>query len=158
VCSTDPLVTLGKAQRLVLEDLDFGVQTSGAEDWCTWIGKKLYGDPEAPWRDEMKKRFAILDDKSFDYLSEYATEITAHIKIDHDTGTVTAGALWYQESLPAETVLYLLIQADRARDGSKKSAEELLDAIEGRHDVQFGGKAGAGQGLARLIPLGGGAA
>jgi CRISPR-associated protein Cmr4 len=156
VSSDDCIIALGDCRRLVLEDLDFAAQTAGAEEWCEWIASRLYPADDAPWRDEMKKRFAIIDDKSFDYFSEYAMEMTAHIRMDATTGTVVDGALWYQEALPAETVLYLLLQADKAHDQSGLTGDRILAEFERRHDVQFGGKAGTGLGIAQLTPVGGG--
>lgn len=154
VASADPLVTIGGKKKLVLEELDFTVEEKAAIDWAEWIAKRLYGNLAVGWQDEMKKRFAIIDDKSFTYLSEFSTEITAHIAMDKDKGTVAAGALWYQESLPAETVCYLLLQAERSQDRTM-SSEQVLAAIPETNAVQFGGKATTGLGVARLVPVGG---
>ena len=94
--------------------------------------------------------------KSFDFLSEFATEVTAHIRIDQKKGTVEEGALWYQEALPAESVLCGLLQADKPRGKAIESAE-LLKRVQTREDMQFGGKATTGMGFARLVTSGTGA-
>ena len=45
------------------------------------------------------------------FLLETAMEVQAHIRLDNDTKTVERGGLWYQESLPAESVLAGLVVA-----------------------------------------------
>jgi len=152
----DPLVTVNKQQKLVLEELDFTTRVGAeASQWQKWLGERLFLD--VPWREELNKRFAIIDDKSFDHLAEFATEVNAHIAINHETGTVADGALWYQESLPAESVLSLLLQADQSRrNGVTLSGDEVLEKIQPSQAVQFGGKASTGYGLVRFQPFGGG--
>ncbi len=153
VASMDATVKMDATARLVLEDLDFSAEsTADAEKWCDWLSDRLFPVND-PWRGELKKRFAIIDDKSFDFLSEFATEISAHIAIDDKTGTVADGALWYQEALPAESILCGVMQADKPRNGAKDlTAEALLDTIAETGAVQFGGKAGTGLGVARFVP------
>jgi CRISPR-associated protein Cmr4 len=80
-----------------------------------------------------------------------AMEVQAHIRLANDTKTVERGGLWYQESLPAESVLSgLVVAADvNAVNGrSKKSAQELLGHVASLTQslVQLGGKATTGQG------------
>ena len=158
VSSADPLVLFRDRRRLVLEDLDLApgdAPDSDAIAWCDWIASRLFPAASAEdigWRAEMKKRFAILDDKSFDFLSEFATEVSAHIAIDDKTGIVHDGALWYQEALPAESVLCGIVQADSPRGNPNLTDSALLDRIAIRSDLQFGGKASTGLGLVRLVP------
>ena len=139
--ATDPLVMVDKQPKLVLEEFDFATKTGGvAVQWQEWLAAKLFDD--SAWRDELRRRFAIVDDQSFDHLAEFATEVTAHIAIDDTTGTVADGALWYQEALPAETVLSLLLQSDDSRrKGTPLTGDEVLAKIPAGHSVQFGGKA-----------------
>jgi CRISPR/Cas system CMR subunit Cmr4 (Cas7 group RAMP superfamily) len=61
--------------------------------------------------------------------------------------------LWYQEALPAESVLVAILQADKPRrNGNGLTAEAVLDVVKARDDLQFGGKASTGMGLVRFIP------
>ena len=74
-------------------------------------------------------------------------------KLDDKSGTVKEGALWYQEALPAESVLSGILQADKPRrNGNGLSAESVLDMVTVRQDLQLGGKASTGMGWARFIP------
>jgi CRISPR-associated protein Cmr4 len=151
VATADPLVTVSGAKRLVLEDLDFTAKVGDAAKWAEWIGAHLFADDVA-WQGELKKRFAILDDQSFHFLADFATEVAAHVQIAPETGTVKPGALWYQESLPAETVLVSLLRAEE-RDGT---AAAILNNAGGARYLQLGGKATTGQGVVRIVPMGGG--
>jgi hypothetical protein len=76
----------------------------GCRPYGKWRGDRQWRNVPA-WQQEFNKRFAILDDKSFHHLARFGTEVNAHVKIDQSKGTVETGGLWYQESLPAETVL-----------------------------------------------------
>ena len=148
--SPDALITMRDEKRLVLEDLDLKPSVEGAAPWSDWLAGVLFPSDEG-WRKEFKKRFAIVDDKSFHFLASYATEVNAHISID-EKGTVEHGALWYQESLPAETVLVSLFRSE-TRGG--QHADDAFAAVVRSPFLQVGGKATTGQGLVRLVVAGG---
>jgi CRISPR-associated protein Cmr4 len=156
LASMDPTVKLNQSPRLVLEDLDLDPGAGPDADalkWWDWISLRLFPVDKDPWREEMKKRFAVIDDKSFDFLAEFATEVSAHIAIDDEKGTVKEGMLWYQEALPAETVLAGMLQADPPRPNpTGLTADAVLDLVGARENLQFGGKASTGMGMARFIP------
>ena len=59
-------------------------------------------------KNQIKERFAIVDDDTFTYFVENFTEVVTRIKINPETGTVDQGALWTEEYLPAESVMYSL--------------------------------------------------
>jgi CRISPR-associated protein Cmr4 len=153
VATGDPLVTVNGKSRLVLEDLDFEASAKAGE-WATWIAERLFAG-DAVWQTEFRKRFAIIDDNSFHFLAEFATEVTAHVRIDHQTGTVETGALWYQEALAAETVLVSLLRAEE-RKGAMGASAVMAIACKPAY-LQLGGKATTGQGLVRLATAGDGA-
>jgi CRISPR-associated protein Cmr4 len=152
VASPDSLIEIGGQRKLVLEELDF-TATVDAKEWSDWIGSRLF-PADRDWQQEFGKRFAIIDDKSFTHLARFGTEVNAHVRISNETGTVEAGALWYQESLPAETVLVSLFRTE-ARNGGGGGADAKLAAIAGEQVLQMGGKATTGQGMVRLAPAGG---
>lgn len=134
-----------------LEDLDLGVDPENdAEDWAEFIAKQIFD--EADWQTIFKQRFAILPDNIFDFLSETATEIRARIKIEENTRTVAQGALWYEEYLPAETLLWGVVASDHSRKHDYKQADEnLLDSLPATKRLQIGGNATVGSGQARWI-------
>src|SRR5947209_6412044 len=99
-------IIIGIPQKTVyLEDLDMPVQADqDMTTWATWIGQQVFPDDET-WRTMLIERFCIVPDDIFNFLIETATEITARIKLLEDSKTVQDGGLWYEEALPAETIL-----------------------------------------------------
>lgn len=134
-----------------LEDLDLGVDTEkDAEKWAEFIADQIFTDKD--WQKIFKQRFAILPDNIFDFLSETATEIRARIKIEENTRTVEQGALWYEEYLPAETLLWGVIASDHSRKPDyKQDDEKLLNSLPSSERLQIGGNATVGSGQVRWI-------
>lgn len=143
--------------RVVFEDLDFQVDLSQEallRAFAVDLGKILFPDDSADpkdWRVSLVDRICLIHDDMMSFLLETAMEVQAHIRLNDDTKTVERGGLWYQESLPAESVLSgLVVAADvtAANGRSKRTATELLDHVESltKGLVQLGGKATTGQG------------
>lgn len=64
----------------------------------------------------LKEQLVIVSDDMFTYLANQATPVNAHIAIQDDgSKTVMQSRLWYEETLPPETVLYvpMMIQSSR---------------------------------------------
>jgi len=68
---------------------------------------------------------------------------------------VQRGALWYEENLPAESVLWGVLAAGAARDSSKLNPAQVMAVFEqtiGKEKtIQIGGKATVGRGLVRFV-------
>lgn len=147
---------LAEGNSIYLEDLDFAAQKCDtATAWATLIAENVFaGDPA--WQDQFKKRFVVLPDSAFDFLCETGTEVHTRVRIDDEMKTVAKGALWTEESLPAETILMGLIQCDRVfqkKDETPRITEpELLDRFaKGALTLQIGGKATVGRGQVRCV-------
>ena len=110
----------------------------------------------------IKDNLIILSDDDFTDFAKNNTEVITRIKIDNETGTVANGALFTEELLPSETVLYSLVMTSKIfldREMRKSSptveaarADEggyLLDTISEKMPkfVQIGGDATIGKGL-----------
>jgi len=101
-----------------------------------------------------ESRIAIVHDNIFTNLVQMATEIVARVQIDASTGTVKSGALWYEEYLPSDTLLYSIIAIGKPKrpiDGLS-TANEISNEIkifEGKF-VQIGGNETVGKGFVRL--------
>lgn len=153
VCNETKLKANGN--MLVLEDLDLQA-VNGAQDWADFIAKQLYpAEADIHWAPLFKQHFAIISDDDFSFLADTSTEIRARIRIDDSRGVVQKGALWYEENLPAESVLWGVIAAGVARDDSKLTQEQVMSAfataIGADKTIQIGGKATVGRGLVRFI-------
>ncbi|HLH19746.1 MAG TPA: type III-B CRISPR module RAMP protein Cmr4 [Bryobacteraceae bacterium] len=136
--------------HLYLEDLDLPAEESAEPAaWACLLAPLVFPDV-----DIFTKRFAIVDDETMTFLWETATQVDARVRLDGSTRTVASGALWLEESLPAETLLIGLLAADRSRrKGVAMDSDEVLDfALKGEETLQFGGKASTGRGRCRVIP------
>ncbi|PTL82847.1 type III-B CRISPR module RAMP protein Cmr4 [Vitiosangium sp. GDMCC 1.1324] len=137
-----------KHRRLLLEDLDLDTQVEPAvEAWARFLARTWPEEEEG-----LRERFAVVDDETMSFLLETATQVETRVRIDPGTGTVVQGALWQEESLPAETLLVGVLAAGRSlRRGTDLSATEVLDrALKGTTLLQLGGKATVGRGRCRL--------
>jgi len=147
-------------KRVFLEDLDLTAEPCPtAAAWATELGTWLFGT-DSHWSKTFTERFAVVPDNVFNFLSETGTEVTARVRIDDEQKTVAKGALWYEESLPAESILAGLVWCDRVfglknNGGSPITQFELLDqfcptvADKDNSILQIGGKATVGKGRVR---------
>jgi len=148
--------------RIFLEDLDFvGKECPTASAWADKLANWVFpGEDQESWRSRFIERFAVLPNTVFDFLTETGTEVTARVKIDDDSKTVKEGALWNEESLPAETILYGLVTCDRlfSRNAGKITPDGLLSRFSSDPmTLQIGGKATVGRGRVQctFTPVGG---
>ncbi len=151
-------VLRGNDSKVYLEDLDLSFRECPvAAAWAEFLGTWLFGtsDKEKPWREAFRQRFAVVPDDIFNFLCETGTEVVARVKIDDEKKTVVGGALWYEESLPAETILAGLVWCDRVfgqkSNGNGAITEaNLLDTFCSKElPLQIGGKATVGKGRVR---------
>jgi CRISPR-associated protein Cmr4 len=152
---------LVEGESIYLEDLDFeAVECQTATNWAKQIGESVFGKDD-PWSKEFQKRFVVLPDFAFDFLSETGTEVHTRVKIDDHMKVVEKGKLWTEESLPAETILAGIVQCDRVfgRKGEDITPTGLLDRFaKDSLTLQIGGKATVGRGQMRCVftPVNGG--
>lgn len=142
------------ADKVVFEDLDIdAVKSQETQLWAVKISGTMYAtDPAA--QVDFQEHFVILPDDVFAYLAETAMEVRTRIRMNQETGVVDNGALWTEENLPAECVLWgsysfnesmRNYQPDYA-DKFKEKARSLL--------LQIGGNAGVGSGLVQFMVQG----
>lgn len=150
VGSAEPAISMpldGKWQ-VVLEDLDLlAVADQGVQAWAAWLGERLFpGD--TVWQQMLSERICVVHDDILAFLLTTATEITARVRLMPDTKTVAQGGLWYEEALPAETVLAGVLVATPI----KATVSEVFGVVTGLtgSTLQLGGKATVGRGLCRL--------
>ncbi|MFT0213948.1 type III-B CRISPR module RAMP protein Cmr4 [Pseudomonas sp. F1_0610] len=104
----------------------------------------------------IEQNLLIVHDDIFTFLTRHATAINPHIAIDSETKSVKTGALWYEESLPSETLLYVPISAHAARrKESQLTAQQVLAQLmtlfpSNSHWLQIGGNETTGMGWCRV--------
>jgi CRISPR-associated protein Cmr4 len=135
--------------QIFLEDLDLTPHTSqDAADWGNWIGKQVFPD-DSTWQAMVADRICIVHDDILTFLLDTATEVTARIKMQANTKTVQSGGLWYEEALPAETILSGLVLAIPSEKINTEEVFEVLNELTGK-TIQLGGKATIGRGLCHV--------
>ena len=115
-----------KDKNIILEEYSFEV----AEE-------KLDSSFKIPNID--KTRLVIISDDNFTHFVKNSTEVITRIKIDNETGTVQAGALFTEEYLPAETVMYALAMG---------KVDTFIN--ESSMTLQVGGNSTLGKGIVEL--------
>lgn len=104
----------------------------------------------------LQAQLVIVHNDQFNYLSRYATAVAAHIAIDNTRKTVKNGALWYEETLPPETVLYFALSAYRSRDEKHSMAADAIlncitqDLLGQSPYLQLGGNETVGMGWCKV--------
>lgn len=104
--------------------------------------------------DDLSAQLVIISNDQFSYLAKYATPVTPHIAIDNEKKVVKKGALWYEETLPAETAFYFALSAHKSR-GNDLPAKAILKCItEGLFAdspyLQLGGNETVGMGWCKV--------
>lgn len=153
-----------KGFKVILEE--FTLHGLEAKESCSklgeWLSKNILPKDEvySSLEEKMKKDVIILSDDMFGEFVSHSTEVITRTKIDNKTGTVKGAALFTEEYLPAETIMYtfaiaspLFGIAEKGESGnsvfkSGDSAEVIKFFKEGLNPViQIGGNATIGKGI-----------
>ena len=136
---------------LVLDDLDLSASVNTSlNDWATHIAQTVHPN-DSNAQDDLANRFALVPDGVIDFLAQTATEVRARIAINPKTGTVRKGALWYEENLPADAILWGIFALSQSNN--QNSATTAFQTALPNTDtlLQLGGNAGVGSGLVRFL-------
>ena len=116
------------------------------------------------WREKVQNSLVVLSNEDFRDFVTLSTEVIARIKINQDTGTVQKRALWYEEYLPSDSILYSLalttpiFEEDNNKKGifkskhkNKEESERVMKFFEDGLPsiIQVGGNATIGKGIVR---------
>jgi len=157
VAHDDTIVADGK---VVLEEFAFEKQKDdSAEQIANWLRDNAFpqsGEYE-DFRDWLPKRFVILPDDAFRDFTQLATEVIARIRLKTETKTVAEGALWTEEHLPSETLLYAPIfvskpLAPNANQLGLTDSDAVLQALRDLQldRLQIGGDETVGRGIVKV--------
>jgi CRISPR-associated protein Cmr4 len=146
--------------NVFLEDLELSKmdQDDSVDLVAKYIAEAVF--PNDPlWQEIFNNRFLVVADSTFSFLAETGTEVRARVKIKPNSRTVETGALWYEENLPAETILWGIIGCDRSRsttrltlDGDELMDKFILEMVQGQEiRLQLGGNVTVGRGNVRWI-------
>ncbi len=104
----------------------------------------------------------VLEDDDFKDFVNLSTEVITRTKINNDTGTVQDGALFTEEYLPAESIMYSLVltapEFTEEKDENKKTfaTEQKLNEffstfIKNNPVMQIGGNSTLGKGITKTF-------
>lgn len=120
--------------RLVLEEFEFKQSPGDVSPVALWVAANLLPNSNAykATAERFKRHLVLLSDDDFTHFARHATEVCARVGLNYETKTVKDGALFYQEFLPAETLLYAVVLANPARARQiTASGQELLGRLRG---------------------------
>jgi CRISPR-associated protein Cmr4 len=150
---------LGINGNVILEEYAFEIQRNNTTIKDLDLAKFLDG---AVGIREVNNKLVILSNDDFRDFVNLSTEVITRIKINPETGTVEKGALFTEEYLPAETVMYSLALAtpvfQEKKDGlSLKNENDVMNFFENGipEVIQVGGNATIGKGIVKVKVLGG---
>jgi len=153
-------------EKVVLEEFAFTAQMDNEVKVianCLKDKALPAGDEYAYWRNSLEKRLVILPENAFRDFVQFSTEVIARVRIDDLKKTVERGALWTEEHLPSDTLLYATLFASKPRvkdddlpedwkqagDRVEKIMEFVKGAIDGKR-LQLGGDATVGRGIVKV--------
>lgn len=144
-------------EGVLLEEYAFAFQASEA---VGVLGAWLAGHavPEGaeydPVRDGLARRLLVLTDDDFTDFVRHTTEVQARIALNEKkTTTGDGGNLFYQENLPADTVLYAAVLAGDdlsgrlAGQGAARDVLRLVTEPLSGQRIQLGGDETVGKGI-----------
>ena len=147
---------------LVLEEFSFTTQASPlVDEIAAWLAEHTLpeGDTGDYWSSRLKNSLVVLSENDFRDFTLYATEVISRIRIDRNTKTVARGALWTEEHLPTDTLLYVPIYATDTRrngkEGLKIPGRQVLETLKAQDTarggyLQLGGDETVGRGMVHV--------
>lgn len=158
-------VVIGK--NVILEEYAFEATSDNENvaELANWFTKIFKGSTW--WQQKISNSLVILSDDDFKDFVNLSTEVITRTKIDNITGTVEDGALFTEEYLPAESVMYSLVLTSAVfadskgekKDSGMKTHEQVAtfftDTLEkeAANRLQVGANATLGKGHIRTTLL-----
>lgn len=142
---------------IVLEEYAFtSTVNQEVKNFAVALSNIVFSDKNlAYWKTLLQKNLVVLSDNDFRDFTLMSTEVITRTKIDNETGTVADGALFTEEFLPNDSVLYSLVFAsdEYGKGKERKNAKEVMaffkDQINQIGFFQLGGNATLGKGIIR---------
>ncbi|MEZ4884821.1 MAG: type III-B CRISPR module RAMP protein Cmr4 [Chitinophagales bacterium] len=147
---------LSSNNKAILEEYSFDCSDTDLNKKAKELAKQLN---EILGITDLENKLVVLEDDTFADFVKNSTEVVTRIKIDNETGTVAKGALFTEEYLPTECVMYSLVLASNVFAPSKKDKfdkGEYLSVMNYFADtlnnvIQIGGNATLGKGIVKTI-------
>lgn len=102
---------------------------------------------------EVNRRLVILHDDAFDYFARHGLFVRQRNKLRAETKTVEGGGLWSEESLPPDTLMYVVL-TPRLPSETEVLNDDLIKILRGECGgyFQVGGNETVGEGWFKMLP------
>lgn len=145
---------------IVLEEFAFIAEKSDdAEKIAGWLAQNALpsGREYDYWRQWLPQRFVILPENAFRDFTQFSTEVISRTRLEDETKTVAPRALWSEEHLPSDTLLYATLFASKPRvsdppddlQDSKAVLKFVKTCVDGKR-IQLGGDSTVGRGFVAI--------
>lgn len=152
--------------KVILEEYTFSLTPNeDVKNFGEKLGELIFGKNTTYdyWQNHLERNIVILSDDDFKDFVNLSTEVITRTKINNETGTVEDGALFTEEYLPQESIMYSLVLASPIFKGKgdernslsneKYSAADVMSFFNNtlnnscNNRIQTGGNATLGKGL-----------
>ena len=132
------VLTTGGESSLFLEERQFAISGEPPDDLANAVEPLVLHEAT---RGRLRDRLAVLHDDDFAWFARYGLSIQARNVLKED-GTKKSTNLWYEETMPPDTVMYAIVM------GRSDESLDSLDALfpQGDPYLQAGGNETTGQG------------
>lgn len=155
-----------ESEHVILEDVQLNAVTSSQFGNLTGRLAEMLPEEVGDYiKDLFRSQLLLVHDNDFAYFVRHCTQVNARIQLtSHKTTgpvkeTGEKGNLWYEETLPPETILYSLVMTTAARPGNSRIEVPPMEIFAARvlHDglLQLGGNETVGHGWCWVRLVGG---
>lgn len=153
LASKSPLIQ----QSIVLEEYGFkAIVEPMVTQFASMLANLIFVDNKFKyWNNLLQQNLVLLSDDDYRDFTQLSTEVITRTKIDNETGTVEDGALFTEEYLPTESILYSLVFSsdEYGKQKDKISASAVMQYFQSEMNrielFQLGGNATLGKGILR---------
>jgi CRISPR-associated protein Cmr4 len=156
----DLIVKGTKGENVILEEYTFKVSSKSKDlaEFGSWLSDNILLGRNEIWSDKLRTDIVILPNDDFKDFVNLSTEVITRTKIDNATGTVESGALFTEEYLPAESIMYSLVLTAAEFKANDRMEEDAIrnffaTTIGDIKVCQIGGNATLGKGIVTTIFL-----
>ncbi|ODN30763.1 type III-B CRISPR module RAMP protein Cmr4 [Fervidobacterium thailandense] len=148
--SENEALTVDIEGKLWLEEVEVNARKE-TKGWLHQVATKISQNVSTVeyLKKKMLKDIVVVRDEQFSKILEIATEVVPRISIDRERKTVKKGALWYEEYLPQDTVMYFVARKTAYANKEEEAFQKFKEVIDGRI-ITIGGKETVGKGLVCL--------
>jgi len=116
------------SNTVLLEEYTFEVEVKKElKEWAEWFVKSLSEDTIA--KSDIASKMIVISDDDFTDFVDLSTEVITRIAINEETGIAKDGALFNEEYLPSESILYSLIWTEDMRPSQNEKPVVTGEAI-----------------------------